>query len=559
VAVATPPKAHPPDPAEALIAKTENLYAAGLKNYQAGEMDQARRAFDNAVLLMLGSNLDLKTDSRLKTEFEKLVDDIHSLEAAAAEPADAPIEQKDEQAPIESLTDLTFPVDPNIHKRVEDKLKTTHSDLPLVSNDIVDGVVTYLQGRGSGFVTKGLQRLGQYRQVYEEALRREGLPQGLIYLAAAESAFNPYALSRAGARGIWQLMQSRATEYGLKRNRWVDERQDPVKSTDAALRHLKDLYQTFGDWYLVMAAYNCGPATIQKAIEKTGYADFWMLHKLGALPTETKNHVPIILAIAIIAQDPRAYGLDVEPDPPVETDDVVLDAPIDLRLAAQLVGRSVDELVRINPALLRWTTPSNDPQYVLHLPKGTEPDFTGALASFPPDKRIWWRAHKVADGDTVASVAEKFKVTTTALAKANHLEAESPLEEGSLLAIPLTPGSETLLVRGRDGGPRRAILYKIRWGDTLDRIADRFDVTPSQIRTWNGLSSSRIYAGRSLRIYVPAPESTSRRTTRSNRSRPAAKVSPNQSSVKKVPSQFGATAPKASSAQTAKDQPRASR
>lgn len=490
---------------------------------------------------MLGSKLDLKSDARLKAAFDKLVEDVHSLEAAAIAPGDTPIEQHDEQAPIDSLANLTFPVDPNVHKRVQDKLKTTHSDLPLVSNEIVDGVVTYLQGRGSGFVGTGLRRIGQYRHVYEEALRREGLPKDLVYLAAAESAFNPLALSRAGARGIWQLMQSRAAQYGLRKNRWVDERADPVKSTDAAIRHLKDLYQTFGDWYLVMAAYNCGPVTIQKAIEKTGYADFWMLHKLGALPTETQNHVPIILAIAIIAQDPQAYGISVEPDPPVETDDVVLDAPLDLRLAAQLIDRPVDDLVRMNPALLRWTTPADDPQYILHLPKGTEPTFTAALAAFPADKRVWWRAHKAEDGDTLASVARKFKVTTTALSKANKLDPDTPLETGELLVVPLAPGTETILVRGRDGGPRRAILYKIRSGDTLERVADRFDVTPYQIRNWNGLSSSRIYAGRSLKIYVPAGGGRGARTNGSSHSRPAAAANPGRKNRKAPASAKAAT------------------
>ena len=551
------PQPPPPDPAEVLIAEAQKLYAAGLNDYQAGNTDQARAEFDRAVALMLTSKLDLKSDVRLKAAFDKLVEDIHSLEATALAPGDTPIEQQAEQALIESLADLTFPVDPNVHKRVEDKLKTTHSDLPLVSNEIVDGVVTYLQGRGSGFVSRGLQRMGQYRHVYEETLKREGLPKDLVYLAAAESAFNPLAVSRAGARGIWQLMQSRAAQYGLRKDRWVDERQDPVKSTDAAIRHLKELYQMFGDWYLVMAAYNCGPGTIQKAIEKTGYADFWTLHKLGALPAETKNHVPIILAIAIIAQDPQAYGLTVEPDPPVETDDVVLDAPIDLRLAAQLVDRTTDELVRINPALLRWTTPSDDPQFVLHLPKGTEPTFTAALAAFPPDKRVWWRAHSAEAGDTVASVARKYKVTAAALAKANNLDAGAALEAGSLLAVPLAPGTETRLVRGKDGGPRKAILYKIRSGDTLERIADRFDVTPYQIRNWNGLSSSRIYAGRSLKIYVPVGGGRSSRPNGSSRSRPAAAASPKPEKSKTSPS-AQSTAPAAPPVYAAADKSHAS-
>ena len=559
--VTTPPQPPPPDPVDVLISQAQAEYAAGLKDYHAGNTEQARAEFDHAVGLMLQSNLNLNGDERLKAAFQKLVDDIHGLEASALEPGGAPNENRYEAAPIESFTGLTFPVDPKVSQRVQDELKTVHSDLPLVSNEIVDGVITHLQGRGSGFIKTALRRIGQYRPVYEAALQREGLPQDLVYLAAAESAFNPFALSRAGAKGIWQLMLSRGMEYGLRKDRWVDEREDPVKSTDAAVRHLKDLYQIFGDWYLVMAAYNSGPVTIQKAIERTGYADFWQLHRLRALPTETENHVPIILAMAIIAKDPKAYGIDVQPDPPVETDDVVVESPVDLRLVAQLVDRPVEEIIRLNPGLLRWTTPANNPSYVLHLPKGTEPAFSAAIAAFPADKRVWWRAHTVENGDTLTSVARKFKVTTVALAKANSLESKTPLDAGSRLVLPLAPGDEASLARVRDRGPRRAIRYKVRAGDTLERIADRFDVTPYQIRRWNRLSSTNLVAGQSLKIYASSGGSSAPRRSSARRSRSAARPSQARKSptpAKTRPSAKAAT-PGAPSASSSTGQSRAAR
>ena len=208
------------------------------------------------------------------------------------------------------------------------------SDLPLVSNDYVDGVLTYFQNRARGYITIVLRRLGVYQPIISEALRKEGIPQDLIYLAAGESAFNPYALSRTGAKGIWQFMPGTGLLYGLKKDRWVDEREDPAKSTQAAAHHLKDLYQTFGDWFLAMAAYDSGPLTVQRAIERTGYADFWSLRRLHALPTETENYVPIFLAIALIAKDPKAYGFDVQPDPPLAADQVAVSVPTDLRLGS---------------------------------------------------------------------------------------------------------------------------------------------------------------------------------------------------------------------------------
>ena len=541
-ATPTPP---PPDPIEQLIAQAEEQYAAGLKDFRAGNFDSARAGFDRSLSLLLESDLDLKSDKRLTDEFQKLVEDIHDLEAASIERGDALSENRYENAPMDSFAGLTFPVDPKVSQRVQNELKTVHYDLPLVSNEIVDGVITHLQGRGSGFVKSGMKRIGQYRPIYEEALRREGMPQDLIYLAQAESAFNPFALSRAGAKGIWQLMLSRAVEYGLKKDRWVDEREDPVKATDAAVRHLKDLYEMFGDWYLVMAAYNSGPATIRKAIEKTGYADFWALHRLRALPTETENHVPIILALATIAKDPAAYGFDVEPDPPVETDNVVLGTPVDLRLVAQLIDRPVEEIIRLNPGLLRWTTPPNDPEYALRLPKGTGPALTEAIAAFPPDKRIWWRARMVGNGETLAGIARKSRVTTVALAKANNLEPKSPLDPGTRLVLPLAPGNDASLARVRDRGPRRAIRYRIRYGDTLGRIANRFDVTPYQIRRWNRLSSTRIIAGKTLKIYVGTGGSGGPRKSRRKRSRSAAAANQSKKSstpgAKPVPSESAST------------------
>ena len=517
--VIRPPAPPPPDPIDRLIAEADRLYATGVKDYSAGNPDKARQDFDEALALLLQSEIDLASNDRLRSEFEKLAENIHSLEVAAVERGDVLSEQRYEPAPIEAFSGLTFPVDPKVRERVQQEIGSVTSDLPLVSNDIVDGVITYLQGRGAGYTKLALTRLGRYRPLFVEELRAQGLPQDLVYLAAAESAFNPLALSRAGAKGIWQLMLSRAIEYGLKRDRWVDEREDPVKSTQVAVRHLKDLYEMFGDWYLAMAAYNCGPVAVQRAIEKTGYADFWTLLKLHALPVDTENYVPVIIATALIAKDPKAYGFEIQPDPPLQTDEVVVGAPIDLRLVAQIIDHPVEELIQLNPGLLRWTTPANNPEYVLRLPAGTQEAYEQAVALIPPDKRIWWRAHKVGEGETLSSVARRFRVTPVALAGANNLEPGAPLEEGARLVLPLAPGNESSLARVRERGPRRPIRYRVKAGDTLERIADRFNVTPYQIRRWNKLQDPKIVAGRSLRIYVGAGPSAGSTASPSRRPR----------------------------------------
>lgn len=500
-----------PDAVDLLVGHVEKFYAAGMDNYRAGKLENAREDFDHALGLLLESELDLRSDNRLSAEFEKLVENIHAIEVETLERGDTLGEHKYEPAPIESFAGLTFPVDPKVKEQVQREIQLVRSDLPLVSNDYVDGVITYFQNRGRGFIHTVLKRSGRYQPMISEALQREGLPQDLIYLAGAESAFNTFALSRAGAKGIWQLVLGRAFEYGLRKDRWVDEREDPAKSTQAAARHLKDLYQMFGDWYLAIAAYNCGPGNVQKAIEKTGYADFWTLRKLRALPMETENYVPIILATALIAKDPQAYGFDVQPEPPLVTDQVTVSVPTDLRLVAQLIDQPVEELIRLNPGLQRWTTPANNPEFVLNLPPGRKAIFEQAIAPIPLSKRIWWRAHKVQEGETLPGIAKKYRISTVALAQANHVEKDAQFKEGTRLVLPLAPGDESSLARVRYRGPRRPYRYRVRPGDTLELIADRFDVTPYQIRRWNKLKTSRAVVGKSLRVYVPAGGARSRR------------------------------------------------
>jgi membrane-bound lytic murein transglycosylase D len=491
-----------PDPTTVLVSQVEALYKAGMDDYRSGNLEGAKEQFDQAVEKLLESNLDLQGDDRLSAEFDKLVEDVYAAEAAALEHGDTLSPHNYVPTPLESFSGLTFPVDPRIKQRARQELKAVRSDLPLVSNDYVEGVLTYLQNKGRGYITTALKRMGIYQGLIYDTLRKEGIPQDLIYLAALESAFNPYALSNQGAKGMWQFMVGTGVLYGLKKDRWVDEREDPVKSTQAAARHLKELYQMFGDWSLAMAAYDSSPLTVQAAVERTGYADYWSLRRLHALPAETEDYVPIFMATLMIAKDPKAYGFDVQPDPPLSVEQVVASAPTDLRLVAQLIDRPVEELTRLNPSLLRWTTPPNNPQFTLNLPKGTKELFEQRVAAIPEDKRIWWRAHKVEEGETLSSIAKKLHVSPVTLREVNRLDNESALEQGTHLVVPLAPGKESSLARFHEEGPRHAVKYRVRAGDTLEFIADHFEVTPYQIRRWNNLKASHLTPGASLRIYV---------------------------------------------------------
>src|SRR3954466_224485 len=361
------------DPVEQVLAAVEKEYNAGKENYAAGHLEAAKQNFDRAVDLLLQSPVPVKSDARLEQEFARVVDGVHQLEMVALKEGDGFTEQKSEPAPIDEANEVTFPVDPNVKAKAEAEVKATRSDLPLVMNDEVAGYVNFYANtnRGRNTLQHAWTRGGRYREMIARVLKEEGVPQDLIYLAEAESGFVPLALSRAGARGMWQFMASRASGYGLERNWWVDERQDPEKSTRAAARHLKDLYNQFGDWYLAMAAYNSGPGNVQQAVKRTGYADFWQLYQRNVLPKETRNYVPIIVAVTIMAKNPGQYGLDdINFETPTPYETVKIDYPVDLRLVAQCIDVPLSDLQDLNPSLLRLITPKDQP-FELRLPVGS--------------------------------------------------------------------------------------------------------------------------------------------------------------------------------------------
>ena len=492
------------DPVEELIAAVEKQYQHGQSNYKAGHMEAAKEDFDRAFNMMLQGQIDVHSDERLEGEFDKIVEAVNTLEMVALKEGDGFNEQKSEPAPIDEANDVTFPVDPNVKAKAEIELRKTHSDLPLVMNDRVASFISFFSSRGRGTLEHALTRSGRYREMISRVLKEEGVPQDLIYLAQAESGFHPLALSRAGARGMWQFMASRASGYGLERNWWVDERQDPEKATRAAARHLKDLYNQFGDWYLAMAAYNSGPGTVQRAVQRTGYADFWELYRRDVLPAETRNYVPIIVAVTIMAKNPAQYGLDnIVPETATRTDVVKINYPVDLRLVAECADTSVDTLQELNPSLLRMTTPK-DREFQLRLPAGSADKFQTAIAGIPQEMRVWWRYHKVEPGETLNQIAQRYRTTSRAISEANNLE-DGELKREAKLIIPVTPGKHgSAPAVDSVAYSKHATRYKVRKGDTVLSVADDFSVPVERLRKWNHLKGNQLKPGRSLLIYRPA-------------------------------------------------------
>src|SRR6185437_7651939 len=222
------------------------------------------------------------------------------------------------------------------------------------------GYINYFSNRGHRTLVAATERSGKYRAMVSRILDEEGVPQELLHLAQAESGFMPRAMSRAHAGGMWQFLTWRGQQYGLNQTRYTDERMDPEKATRAAARHLHDLYNEFGDWYLAIAAYNCGPGSVEKAVEHTGYADFWELRAKGALPAETTNYVPIILAMTIMEKNAAEYGLDnIQMDPTLEYDTVEISAPTSLTLVSDILDTPLPEVANLNPAVLKNIVPEN--------------------------------------------------------------------------------------------------------------------------------------------------------------------------------------------------------
>ncbi len=436
--------------AEALGREADWHLQAGQSYYRSGDERAARLEFDRATDLLLTAPDTEAFHAVLDRKLEALVDQIHRLDLAGLGSADLE-EPGFERPPLEDLPQLTFPVDPQLKDKVLEQVKATTSQLPLQVNDAVLTYIDYFASpRGRKTLIYGLERAGRYRQLIQRIFDEEGVPQELIFLAQAESGFLPRAVSRARATGMWQFVLFRGREYGLTQSAWSDDRLDPEKSTRAAARHLRDLYQHFGDWYLAMAAYNCGPATVDRAVERTGYADFWELRRRSVLPRETANYVPIILAMTIITKNAKAYGLgDLDADPALAYDTLEISAPTNLLLLADLAECPVSQLRDLNPALLRNIAPAG---WQLRVPKDSGPQLRPALEAIPAAKRCCWRAHRVGDGEDLAAIARRFSVTPGSIVAVNRA-LDGSLRSGDLLVIPA-------LVREQAAAPARRVAHK---------------------------------------------------------------------------------------------------
>jgi membrane-bound lytic murein transglycosylase D len=359
-----------------------------------------------------------------------------------------------------------------------------------------------------------------------ETFAAQGIPQDLAYVALVESAFKTGALSRAKAKGVWQFIPSTGRRYGLQQDWWVDERSDPDKSTRAAAQYLKELHELFGDWSLALAGYNAGEGKVQRAIDSYGTEDFWQLAQTPAFRAETRNYVPMIHAAIVVAKAPEKYGFDVDPEPLLEADSVRVTDAVDLRVVAECAGSSLERVRLLNPALRRLATPAHR-SFDVRVPPGTAAATDACLRAIPAERRVAFRAHTVARGQTLASIARQYGTRTADIAQANGLspgkrlargqESDHPGERAAggaadargrgaaqgrrSPAATVAAAAEPAAALEPDGGKVR-ISYKVRSGDTLSTIARTFKTTIGALQSWNDLQGSRIAAGHTLTIYT---------------------------------------------------------
>jgi membrane-bound lytic murein transglycosylase D len=435
--------------------------------------------------------------------------------------------------------------------------ETVDYDIPIVINERVEYFVDYFQNRVRNSFAKWLARSPQVAPYMRSRFRQEGLPEDLIYISLIESGFSPQATSRARAVGYWQFIAGTARQYGLRVDRWVDERRDIERSTEAAIAYLKDLHRMFGSWYLAAAAYNSGEGKIQKAIEKYGSENLWELAEFSYLRTETKDYVPKLIAATLIAKEPDKYGfIEIPALPSAEVDTVIVPTPTDLRAIAAAAGTDLETIKGLNPSLRSYATPPGAADFPVLVPRGSGTAFAERLATIPPPKRMVERYHVVKRGETPSRIAAKYGVSTSELMAENGIRNPRSLKVGQRLRVPgqeevedLEPPVELAGATGT-GGERAAapaessptagasppaetasapapadppgyagrpaqpasergdvVRYRVRKGDNLFRIAAAHDVTVDDLKRWNPSVGSRIYPGQ--RLIVQAAETPS--------------------------------------------------
>jgi len=504
-----------PDRIAGIIAKVEQRFQEGRAEWERGRFAAAREHFDGAVEIMLNLPEGARGEPRLQRAFEQLLDRISALELLSFRDADGLAESRSEPAAIDELLsagmfDTPAPAATTADIVAADLQRTPH-DLPITVNSKVLSYVELFQGRLRDFMQAGLDRGQRYLPMIQNVFKSEGLPLDLAYVPLVESAFKNNALSRVSARGMWQFMLGTGLEHGLDHTWFVDERAEPEKATRAAAQYLKTLNRMFdGDWYFALASYNAGPGRLQGAVRRSKKTDYWEITaSTRYLPRETREYVPMILAAILIARNPTLYGFEIGAAAPLAYESVTVPGALPLATIAEWVDLEVEHLQDLNPELRRTTTPMTTHQ--LKVPVGTSATIQQKIAALDASEYRTFRFHSVKKGETLATIARRYSLTTKQLRDANEL-ASSKVSRNQTLMIPQRPAAALPTSAARPSAATRTMAtaststasgpqtYRVRQGDTLYSIARQFGTSIGDLRRLNQLSDDRIKIGDRLTI-----------------------------------------------------------
>jgi len=478
-------------------------YTMGVTANRETAWEEAQYYFEKSLEILGNLDIDTESDSLELTpeavKYNRLLSDIVTnyrvtLLSLGHLPGDVSAD-----ALIARFSDINhIKIDSSEFKRLEEYSQDQVSyNVPVIMNERVKNCILYYQTVARDAVIRYLTRSKVYESMIDSIFTELGVPTDIKYLALVESGYNPHAYSWARAMGLWQFIASTGRLYNLNRSWWYDERKDPIKSTVAAARFLKDLYEKFGSWELAMAAYNGGPGRVSKQIKKQHTNDFWKLK----LRKQTMDYVPFFMAATIISKDPEKFGFeDIEYLPEWEFDLVTIDKCLDLKTVAKAINCSVDDIQALNPELLRRFTPPNKGNYDLRIPKGTRERFIASYESMPTSQETSFVRHLIRKGETVSTIARRYGVSQYAIFEANNLSRRSKIYAGKSLIVPV-PNDRSYQRSTKREYSSDGNIYYVRSGDTVWDIARAFGTTPERIRRLNKLDrKSRIYVGQKLYI-----------------------------------------------------------
>lgn len=510
-----------------IISRAEDHFRKGKLNLEDSKRDQARDEFDRAVDSILESGFDVRASQKLQTYYLELVERIYreevplqtpvtpnniatnQLVAQNQDPKPAPPsqvgfrDQRFEPSPLDELSKLVLTkeeTDVSSEDLIALEQSKQNVGFAFTLNPLIQQYVNYYQGRGRSTMENGLRRSGRFMKLARTIFAQEGVPLDVTWLGQVESAWKEKAMSWASASGLWQFIPGTGRAYGLKQTAYIDERNSYEQATRASARHLKDLAKRYnGNWELAMAAYNTGAGNIDRAISRAGTANFWMIYPYIA--QETRNYVPNILAVILIAKNPEKYGFKgIKPEAPMAYDVVQVPTATSLQLVADATDTTVDHIRSLNPELRRDTTPRGD-AYNVRIPAGRANQFASLLKRITPDKRESARVISVAPGEDLQAVANRTGINVA------QLQAMNPGVDKSTtkLVVPNSSVKLTRWVREKNAAEASAApsmkRLKARKGDTIRKIATSNNLDPNDLARLNGITAdAELKAGTEIKL-----------------------------------------------------------